>query len=86
MLRPGLCWDWRTSWYAVSNWLWMWSGVESGSLCMTLTDQDSWKGIESGWQLAGLGSIPCGEPVPIHMVGKGVMGFSNVENITFIAL
>ena len=33
------CWDWRTSWYAVSNWRRIWSGVESGSLCMTLTDQ-----------------------------------------------
>ena len=45
MLRPGLCRDWRTSWYAVSNWRLMWSGVESGSLCMTLTDQHSWKVI-----------------------------------------
>ena len=36
MLSPGVCWDWRMSWYAVSNWQWMWSGVvESGSLCMT---------------------------------------------------
>ena len=41
MLRPWMCQDWRTSWYAVSNWRWMWSGVESGSLCMTLTDQCS---------------------------------------------
>ena len=23
----------------------MWSGMESGTLCMTLTDQHSWKGI-----------------------------------------
>ena len=27
--------------YAVSNWRRMWSGVESGRLCMTLTDQHS---------------------------------------------
>ena len=33
------------SWYAVSNLWWMWSGVESGSLCMTLTDEHSWKRI-----------------------------------------
>ena len=26
------------------------------------------------------------EPEPIHTVGKGVMGFSNVESITFSAL
>ena len=45
MLRLGVCWDWRTNWYAVSNWWQMWSGVDSGSLCMTLTDQHSWKGI-----------------------------------------
>ena len=45
MLRPGVCRDWRTSWYAVSNWQQMWSGVESDILCMTLTDQHSWKGI-----------------------------------------
>ena len=25
------------------------------------------------------------EPVPIHTVGKGAMGFSNVESITFSA-
>ena len=45
MLRPGMCPDWRTSWYAVLYWRWMWSGVELGSLCMTLTDQHTWKGI-----------------------------------------
>ena len=32
-------------WHAVSNWRRMWSGVETGSLYMTLTDQHSWKGI-----------------------------------------
>ena len=26
------------------------------------------------------------EPVPIHTVGKGATGFSNVESITFSAL
>ena len=36
MLRPGVCRDWRMSWYAASNWWRVWSGVESGSLCMTL--------------------------------------------------
>ena len=49
MLRPGVCWDWRTSWYAVLNWQQMWSGVESGSLYMTLSDQHSWKGICWDW-------------------------------------
>ena len=45
MFRLGVCRDWRKSWYAISNWWRMWSGVESGSLCMILTDQYSWKGI-----------------------------------------
>ena len=40
------------SWYAVSNWQWMWSGMESSSLCMTLTDQHSWKGI--WWDCVGM--------------------------------
>ena len=40
-----VCRDRRTSWYAVSNWRQMWSGVESGTLCVTLTNQHSWKGI-----------------------------------------
>ena len=57
MLRQGVCQDWRTSWYAVSNWQRMWSGVESGSLCMTLTDQHSWKG--NWWDCMWMvGSIP----------------------------
>ena len=38
MLSLRLCRDWRTSWYAVSNWRRMWSEVEFGSLYMTLTD------------------------------------------------
>ena len=55
MLRPGLCQDWRTSWYAVSNWQQMWSRAESGSLCMTLTDQHSWKEIwwDCVWMATG---------------------------------
>ena len=40
-VETGVCRDWRKSWYAVSNW---WQ-MRSGSLCMTLTDQHSWKGI-----------------------------------------
>ena len=32
MLKLGVCQDWRMSWYAVSNWWRMWSGVESGNL------------------------------------------------------
>ena len=44
-VETGVSRDWRKSLYAVSNWQRMWSGVESGSLCMTLTDQHSWKGI-----------------------------------------
>ena len=28
-----------------TNWRRVWSGVESGSSCMTLTNQHSWKGI-----------------------------------------
>ena len=42
MFRPGVWRDWRTSWNAISNWRRMWLGVESGSLCMMLTDQQSW--------------------------------------------
>ena len=45
MLILGVCRDWRTSWYAVSNWWQMWSGVEFGTLCMSVRDQHSWKGI-----------------------------------------
>ena len=51
MLRPRVCLDWRTSWYAVSNWRRMWSGVESDSSCMTLTDHipgNGSGGIECG--------------------------------------
>ena len=33
----------------------MWSGVESGSLCMTLTDQHSWKGIWWDWVSIAIG-------------------------------
>ena len=55
MLRPGVCLDWRMGGYAVSNWQRMWSGVESGSLCMTLTDQRSWKVIwwDCVWMATG---------------------------------
>ena len=54
-MRPAVCLDWRTSWYAVSNWRWMWSGVESGSLYMTLPDQHSWKGIWWDWVWIAIG-------------------------------
>ena len=37
-VEAGLVSGLRTSCYAVSNWRWMWSGVESDSLSMTLTD------------------------------------------------
>ena len=47
MFMPGVWCDWRTTWYAISNWCS--SGMESGSLCMTLTDQQSWKGIWWDW-------------------------------------
>ena len=57
--------------------------VEFGSSCMALTDQYSWKGIWWDWQLAGLGSIPCGKVVYIHMVRNGTAGFSNVRSITY---
>ena len=39
MFSVGVCRDWRTSWYAVSNWQWMWSGMESGSLHNYDTDR-----------------------------------------------
>ena len=45
MLSLGVWRNWRTNWYAVSNWQRMWSGVKSGSLSMTLTDEHSWKEI-----------------------------------------
>ena len=78
MLSPGVYCDWRTNWYAVSNWQRMWSGVESGSLCMTLTDQILGKGsggIVSEWQLVGMDSILwwC---TGVHLYGlKGDGGF-----------
>ena len=55
MLSPGMCRDWRTSWYAVSYWWQMCSGVEFGSLCMTLTDEHSWEGIwwDCVWMATG---------------------------------
>ena len=39
--------------------------------------------VDSNWQVW----VRCraGEPVSIHVVGKGAMGFSNVESITFSA-
>ena len=40
--------------------------------------------VDGNWQVWVL--YHGGEPVPIHTVGKGAMGFSNVESITFSAL
>ena len=39
--------------------------------------------VDSNWQVWV--RYHCGEPVPIHAVGKGATGFSNVESITFRA-
>ena len=52
-VETGVCQDWRMSWYAVSNWQQMWSGVKSDSL--TLTYQHSWKGIwwDCAWIATG---------------------------------
>ena len=55
MLRLGVCQEWRTSWYLDSNWWRLWSGVESGSLCMTLTDQHSRKEIWWDWMWMATG-------------------------------
>ena len=52
------------SWYAISNWWLMWSRVESGSLCRTLTDLQSWKGIL--WDCLCMATDCGGEPVSIH--------------------
>ena len=66
------------------------SGVESGSLCMTLTDQHSWKVI--WWDCVWIATGRPGfnnrgdETEYIHTVGKGATGFSNVESITFSTL
>ena len=62
MLRlGGVCRDWRTGWYSVSNWRQMRTGVESGSFCMTLTNcilgKESGE-IVYGWQLVSRSSIP----------------------------
>ena len=56
MLSLGVCVVFEEmSWYAVSNWQRMWSGMESGSLCMTVTDQHSWKAIwcDCVWMATG---------------------------------
>ena len=55
--------------------------VESGNLCVTLTDQHFWKGI--WWDLVWIATGRSGfdTVVPIHAVGKGATGFSNVESM-----
>ena len=90
MFMPGVWRDWRTSWYAISNWRRMWSGMESGSLCMTLTDQQSWKGIWWDWvwittAISGFNTvvvIRC----PFHTVWKRAASFSNIKSIAYITL
>ena len=72
MLRPGVHRDLMKSWYAASNWRWMRSGVESGSSCLTPTDQHSWKGIWWDWAWIATGRsgldtvVVVNHPLPPH--------------------
>ena len=88
MFRPGVWRDWRTSWYAISNWWQIWSGVESGSLCMMLTDQQSWKGIWWDWVWMATGrsgfETVVVETVSIHAVRERVVGFFNICKAFYI--
>ena len=69
MLRPGVWCDWRTGWYVVSNWRQMWSRAEFGSLCMTLTNQHSLKGIWWDWMWMATGRSGLQKPaIPILTV------------------
>ena len=68
----------------------MWSGVEFGSLCMTLNrpaflERDlAGLGVYGNWHVWVLYSG--GEAVSIHTVRKETVGFSNVKSITYSTL
>ena len=84
MLRPGVWHHRRTSWYAISNWWRMWSAVESDSLCMMLTEQQSWNWI--WWDWVWMATSRSGfETVSIY-ADRECGGFFQCKNIAYIAL
>ena len=86
MFRHGEYRDWRTSWYAISNWRRMWSGVESGSSCIMLTDQQSSNGNWWDWVWMATGRSGFETVVVKQCPFMRSERFSNVKSTAYIAL
>ena len=70
MLNPGVCRDWRMSWYAVSNWRRMWLGwslifVYDTNRPAFLESDLVGLCVDGNWQVW---VQYCGELVSIHVV------------------
>ena len=69
----------------------MWSGVESGSLCMMLTDQQSWNGIWWDWVWmatgrSGFETVAVKQCPFMWSERERAADFSNVKSIAYITL